>query len=208
MALMSNEESRQISAEFRPKFSTPEAFEASWKRCWDVLKKPSAESARRWLAEDLLADGVMADGLHSEPLLPLRSSYALNDCPHCGGRGYVRQEVASVESEGFGVARPCPACSDPQHAKTGCETCRAARFGGGYFGPETAFVPADWSPENPAIPDGWTPRYGRSGESAERGELARAREARAPAQGRASGTRARLRRDPRVREKKKVASGS
>ena len=160
MALMSAEEARQIGDEFRPRFSSPEAFETSWKRCFERLKNPSAESARRWLREDLAADGVMAVALEREPLLPQRSRYAPTECVHCGGIGYVRQET-SITSASFGVAHVCPACSDPDHGKTGCKTCRTSRFFSSYFGPDTAVVPADWSVDNPTIPEGWEPRHTR-----------------------------------------------
>jgi hypothetical protein len=160
MALMSTAEARQLSDEFRPQFSSAEAFETSWRNCFERLKTPSLESARRWLQEDLRADGIMASGLRPEPLLPVRSSYAPNECRHCRGRGYVREELP-IDSAGFGVARPCPACTDSAH-KERCEVCRNPVGFSGYFGPETATVPADFSPSNPDIPADWTPRHARA----------------------------------------------
>jgi hypothetical protein len=139
MALMSVDEARALGDELRSQFSSPDAFETSWRRCFEKLKTPSAESAKRWLLEDLKADGVMSAGLPPrEPLLPVRQSYDLSECRHCAGLRYVRADVP-VGHRDFGRAIPCQFCADPAH-KTSCEICSKPPVLSGYFGPETSSI--------------------------------------------------------------------
>jgi hypothetical protein len=157
--VLTAEHARQLSDEFAPRFSSPEAYDASWKRCWDTLRKPSEAQARKWLEEDLERDSIMAGGLTPrEPLLPVRQTFEIGDCCHCGGKRYLRREDVPVGHPEFGRIFPCEFCAET-HDKTACAVCRTARFFTGYFGPETATVPADWQPGMPIAAD-WQPLHG------------------------------------------------
>ncbi len=130
------EDARVIAAEWRPKFIDEAAFDVSWSRYFDMTGNPTETTLIAWLRQDQAKDEVKQAGLAHEPLLPVRQDYVLSDCRHCGGNRYVRDELP-VEANGFGMARKCPACGDPQHRQT-CYAC--AHFLGGYFGPETPTV--------------------------------------------------------------------
>lgn len=159
MPLLTDDEAERLGAEFRPLFSSTEAFEVSVKTCFEKLKTPSLERARRWLEEDLVADRRMARVIGSaEPLLPVRQSFELSDCRHCGGKRWLRREDLEVGHPDFGRLIPCQFCSGT-HEKSACEICRKPSSFSGYLGPETATVPADWEPGK-SVPMDWQPVHG------------------------------------------------
>lgn len=133
MPTLTGDEAEALRVEFVGLFSSMEAFNESWNRCWQVLRKPSLLQARKWLEEDLVLDRVRHRGVAEEVVVPnLGSSFELSDCPHCGGKRYVKTPIPdgltraeAVRYPGFGVANPCQFCDDSAH-KTACDVCRKA----------------------------------------------------------------------------------
>lgn len=158
MPLITAEEASQIRDEFLPLFSSLEAYELSRQRFREKFPRPTAESFRRWMVEDLAVDRAMNGAAPvAAPVLPLRQSFELSDCRHCGGKRYLHADVPVGHAD-FGRAIPCVFCDDSAH-KSACEVCRKPAILSGYLGPETCTVPADWQPGD-TIPDDWQPVHG------------------------------------------------
>jgi hypothetical protein len=107
-------EARAIANEWREQFSDPEAFAISWSRYMDMVKhKRSRAGLEAWLRADAEQDEVRAAGLPSEPILPTRQRFAVDEpdsCPVCLGKRYVRRDV-DIDHPHFGKALRCPACN-------------------------------------------------------------------------------------------------
>lgn len=112
--MLSPEEAQQAAEFWREKFQVEGNFDRSWHKFFEMVGKPSAGGLESWLMNDQLRDAAEARGVRKEPpkepLLPVQSTYAPNDCSRCSGRQYLRREVP-VGHPDFGRALACPDCN-------------------------------------------------------------------------------------------------
>src|SRR6266511_1988683 len=104
--MLSIDEARGIATAWREQFVDPASFEASWTRFFDMVGDPTPIRLEQWLAKDQSRDAVKHAGIVSEPLLPTRSQFMVDDetsCVMCHGKRYVRYEV-EIDHPDFGKA--------------------------------------------------------------------------------------------------------
>jgi hypothetical protein len=108
--MLSVDEARSIAAEWRAKFVDETNFETSWSRYFSMVHDPDPDRLEEWLGRDQARDAVANAGIVREPVLPTRSRFELGDCPHCGGKSFVRKDLP-IGHPDFGKAFRCPACN-------------------------------------------------------------------------------------------------
>jgi len=106
------DDAKAIAAHFRPRFADEQAFEESWTRYFATATVPDQQRLEAWLTKDLAKDEIRHAGIVSEPLLPVRQRFHLNDeitCDLCKGKRYVRRDL-DIDHPDFGKAVLCPRC--------------------------------------------------------------------------------------------------
>lgn len=111
--MLSQDQAQYLAAEWRPRFSDPEAYTTSVERYLDRIAVParSAEGLERWLREDLEQDDVRGALLRAAPgqNLPQVLPELVDDCASCRGKRLVRRDLPVGHAE-FGKLIVCPAC--------------------------------------------------------------------------------------------------
>lgn len=108
--MLTEDEAQQAAEFWRAKFQIEANFERSWHKFFEMVGKPTPGGLEAWLLNDQLRDAAEAKGVRKEPLLPVQSTYAPNDCARCSGRQYLRRDVP-IGHPDFGRALACPDCN-------------------------------------------------------------------------------------------------
>lgn len=117
-------EARLVAREYRGQFRDDVMFQRSWERYFERARgRENIDDLRRWLANDLRGEAVMAIGLGPrEPLVSTPNGVELSSCWHCRGRGFVRRELEPSHPD-FGKALECPACRAGRR-QCDCQRCQ------------------------------------------------------------------------------------
>jgi hypothetical protein len=114
-----------LLAEFLPRFHSRQLLSDSFAEYIRTAHVLDDHRARQWLEQDLVRDQELAaiESNDAERAVPRPSLYALRQCYHCAGRGYVRLDVDPSHPD-FGKPHPCPACSmSARNPAEHCEKC-------------------------------------------------------------------------------------
>jgi hypothetical protein len=133
--MLTADQAKAVAAEYRPRFSSEEAFSLSWKRFFEPGVGPGMPSYERlvdWLASDLAKDQAKAAGLIKAPILPVRQDVRDTGCFHCGGVGFtvsraikdaIERGELPIDHADFGKAFACAACNRQDGRVCHCREC-------------------------------------------------------------------------------------